>query len=346
MRYPNFLKKNDTIALVAPSFGCTQPPYSICMDESIRKFEDAGYKIIEGPNARKDDGIGISSTPENCGRELTDFYCSTDNDMLISCGGGELMCETMDFVDIEAVKNANPKWYMGYSDNTNFSFVLNTVCDVAAIYGPSIGAFGASSLHQCHKDAIGLFTGEKLTVSGYDTFELESLKSEENPLASYNLTEKKKLKLFIGEREVDKIPDFEGRLIGGCGDVLANLIGTQFDNMAAFNEKYAHEGIIWFIEFCDLNNMSIRRALWHLDRAGWLKNVKGFIIGRPLAAFGEVGMGLDQYTAVTGILSKFNVPIIMDADIGHIAPAMPLISGAHARVHVGDGNISLEHELV
>lgn len=42
---------------------------------------------------------------------------------------------------------------------------------------------------------------------------------------------------------------------------------------------------------------------------GWFKHVKGFIIGRPLC-FGTDMMGNDQYNAVTGILSKYKVPII------------------------------------
>ena len=83
-------------------------------------------------------GYAVESrnTPEACGKELTDYYCSVDNDILISCGGGEMMCETMNFVDFEKIKSAEPKWYMGYSDNTNFTFLLSTICDTAAVYGP------------------------------------------------------------------------------------------------------------------------------------------------------------------------------------------------------------------
>lgn len=45
-----------------------------------------------------------------------------------------MMCETMNFVDFEKIKSAAPKWYMGYSDNTNFTFLLSTICDTAAVY--------------------------------------------------------------------------------------------------------------------------------------------------------------------------------------------------------------------
>ena len=345
MRYPDYLKEEGVIGLVAPSFGCTFEPYKSCLDAAIKRFNGMGYKIVEGPNCRKDDGIGISSTPENCGKELTEYYCSGDNDILISCGGGELMCETLDYVDFEAVKKADPKWYMGYSDNTNFTFLLNTICDTASIYGPCAGAFGMHELHPALEDAIKAFTGKLNKVSGYDKFELESLKDEEHPYAAYNLTETKELRLFMGENEMNRLPAFSGRLTGGCLDCLANLVGTKYDNVEAFNEKYKDEGIVWFLEACDLNVMSIRRALWNLDRAGWFKYAKGFIIGRPLAAWKQEMMGLDQYNAVTGILGKYNVPIVMDADVGHLPPAMPIISGAKADVSCDGSNVTLLYKM-
>ncbi|MDC7280063.1 LD-carboxypeptidase [Butyrivibrio fibrisolvens] len=343
MRYPEYLKENGTIGLVAPSFGCSVDPYKSCLEAAEKRFEGMGYKIVEGPNCRKNEGIGISSTPENCGKELTEYYCSGDNDMLITCGGGELMCESLDYVDFEAVKSAKPKWYMGYSDNTNFTFLLNTICDVASIYGPSIGAFGMEKLEPALIDAIDIFTGKKQEVSGFDKFELESLKDEEHPFVGYNLTEKKELRLFMGEAEVNRVPEFSGIITGGCLDCLANLVGTKYDKVAEFNERYKDQGVVWFLEACDLNVMSIRRALWNLDRAGWFKNAKGFIIGRPLCAWKQEMMGLDQYNAVTGILGKYNVPIVMDADVGHLAPAMPIVSGSLTTVSVGE-NITIKYK--
>ena len=347
MKFPDFLQKNGTIGLVAPSFGCSEDPYLTCMQEAEKYFEGQGYHVVEGPNCRKNEGIGISSTPYNCGHELTDFYCSDKNDILLTCGGGELMCETIDHVDFEQIKAAKPKWYMGYSDNTNFTFLLNTLCDVASIYGPSIGAFGTEKFHQAHIDALGIITGTKLAVEGYESFELESFKDDTNPRASYNLTEQKQYRYYIGEKEVTgaDMTSMKGRLTGGCLDCLANLVGTKYDEVASFNSRYADDGIIWFLECCDLTVLSMRRSLWNLDRAGWFKNAAGFIIGRPMAAYGQEIMGLDQYSAVTGILGKYNVPIIMDADIGHLPPAMPLISGAYTRVSVRADNLHIDFEL-
>lgn len=48
-----------------------------------------GYGLDLGPNCYVAEGIGISNIPQACGKELTDYYCSVDNDILISCGGGK-----------------------------------------------------------------------------------------------------------------------------------------------------------------------------------------------------------------------------------------------------------------
>ena len=133
----------------------------------------------------------------------------------------------------------------------------------------------------------------------------------------------------------------KGRLIGGCLDCLDTLVGTRFDKVAEFNERYKEDGMIWFMEACDLNTMGIRRALWQLKEAGWFQHVKAFLIGRPLC-FGEEFLGLDQYRAVYDVLKEFKVPVIMDADLGHLPPSMPIISGGLAEVFVEKRKIGRE----
>ena len=87
--------------------------------------------------------------------------------------------------------------------------------------------------------------------------------------------------------------------------------------------------VIWYLESCDLN--VIRRAIWQMIHAGWFEHVKGFLIGSPLH-FGEEMIGLDQYHAVIDLLKEYQVPVLMDLDIGHLAPMMTLIMEAAASV--------------
>lgn len=357
MRYPEFLKSGGTIGFVAPSFGCNMEPYKSAFDRAQKKFQNLGYQLKLGENCYAGEGIGISNTPKKCGEELTQHYCSQESDILISCGGGEMMCEILDFVDFEAVKKAAPKWYMGFSDNTNMTFLLTTLCDTASIYGPGAPAFGMEPWHPALFDAMEILQGKKNRVEGYPLWERESKKDEAHPYEPYNVTEPKKLRSFrplsltdreraemtlqpMKEAEADERISMKGRLLGGCMDCLVNLLGTKYDKVEAFDETYKEDGIIWFLESCDLNVMSIRRAMWQMEHAGWFRHVKGFLIGRPLC-FGEEMMGLNQYHAVYDIIAKYQVPVVMDVDFGHLAPMMPIVCGSIGEVMVKNHDISI-----
>ena len=298
MRYPEFLKEKGTIGFVAPSFGCEIEPYRTAFDNALKKWAAMGYGLDLGPNCYAGKGIGISNTPEECGRELTDYYVSQNNDCLISCGGGELMCEILEHVAFEAIKKAAPKWYMGYSDNTNMTFLLATLCDVAAIYGPCAATFGMEPWHPAVNDAMEILRGKKQRVNSYEKWEKEGL---EDALAPYQCTEPLALRAWRpaenqpSENQMEKTDEavMKGRLIGGCMDCLVTFLGTKFDRVGEFLEKYKEDGFIWFLEACDLNVFGIRRAMWQMEHAGWFQYVKGFLIGRPLCN-GQEMIGLDQ----------------------------------------------------
>lgn len=361
MRYPKFLQDNGAIGFVAPSCGCATEPYRSAFDNAQKKWSGMGYRMKLGPNCYAGEGVGISSTPQACGQELTEGYCDKDSDILISCGGGELMCEILDYVDFERIKKADPKWYLGYSDNTNFTFLLTTLCDTASIYGPCAGTFGMEPWHESLSDTMALLRGEKLTMKGYDRWERESLKDEEHPCVPYNLTEPSVIKYLLpdGRTNVESLAkagsqsnttraavgdrdrsapqiDFSGRLLGGCVDCLVNFLGTEYDRVTDFAERYQEDGILWFLEACDLNLMGIRRAMWQMEHAGWFRHCSGFLIGRPRVGMGVEEFGIDEYQAVIEMLAKYRVPILMDVDIGHVSPMMPLVCGSMARV-VSDG---------
>ena len=346
MRYPKHLSEHGTIGFVAPSFGCSIEPYRTAFLHAQERFRALGHGLDLGPNCYAGEGIGISNTPQACGEELTEYYCSAGNDVLISCGGGELMCETMEHVDFARLREAEPKWYMGFSDNTNMTFLLATLCDTASIYGPCASAFGMEPWHESIADAYELLCGTRNQVHGYPLWEREGLKDEEHPLSPYQVTEPRELVTFLPNdgslrrAGADEPVAIEGRLLGGCMDCLVNLLGTRFDRVTEFVEQYREDGIVWFLESCDLNVMAIRRAMWQMKNAGWFSHTKGFLIGRPLV-FGQEMMGLDQYRAVCELAAEFGVPVIMDADLGHLPPMMPLICGSYAKVHVLGNEIEI-----
>lgn len=356
MRYPKDLSPNGTIGFLAPSFGCATEPYFSAFQNALSKWKALGHTTKLGPNCLSGSGIGISNTPKLCGEEVTASFLDDESDCLISCGGGELMCEILDYVDFDEIRKCEPKWFMGYSDNTNLTFLLATICDTASIYGPCAAAFGMEPWHASLEDAYALLTGQKRIMTGYDLWEKDSLKDEEHPLLPYHVTEKRQHKLylngcFIDTAEVDSLDTKEsvtvqtqitGRLLGGCMDCLSNLVGTRYDKTVEFANRYKEDGILWFLEACDLNVFSIRRSMWQLEHAGWFQHVKGFLIGR--ARNGEPMMGLDAYQAVLDVAAKYQVPVIMDMDIGHYAPMMPLVTGSMATVDVNGNDVQIAME--
>ena len=47
IRIPPSIKKGCTIAVTAPSFGCTTEPYTSRFNFAKEKFESLGYKILQ-----------------------------------------------------------------------------------------------------------------------------------------------------------------------------------------------------------------------------------------------------------------------------------------------------------
>ena len=157
MRYPEFLKENGRIGFIAPSFGCgSLEPYHTRFLSALDFFKSADYEIVTGPNVYKENGIGKSTSSKSCGEEINEFFLKDKSDIIISVGGGETMCEDLDFVYFGKISSAKPKWFMGYSDNTNLTFTLPTLCDTAAVYGPNASSFGMIPQHPYLTDAFDL----------------------------------------------------------------------------------------------------------------------------------------------------------------------------------------------
>ena len=108
MRYPNNLPESGSLGFIAPSFGCAVEPYRSAFQNGLKRFHEMGFQTVLGPNAFSGQGVGISSTPESCGREVNNFFSRDDVDAIISCGGGELMCTILDFVDFDLLRKKIP----------------------------------------------------------------------------------------------------------------------------------------------------------------------------------------------------------------------------------------------
>lgn len=147
----------------------------------------------------------------------------------------------------------------------------------------------------------------------------------------YNLTEKTEWKNLYGKRKIK----IKGRTLGGCLDVIREFFGTKYDNINNYIEKHKEEGIIWFLECFEMTSPEVYRVLWQMKNAGYFNNCSGIIFGRPCMIREDYGMSFNQ--AVEEVLKSLDIPIICDADIGHISPQMAIVNGGILEITSEDG---------
>lgn len=232
--------------------------------------------------------------------------------------------EILPYIDKDIIKNNNPKWVTGYSDSSLLNFYLATNFNIATATTTNILKFGMNPVHESLNKGLEILSSNNENIQ--ESFKLyEEKKSYENEKADtpYDLNTKVKYKnLYNKTKEV-----FSGRLIGGCIDVLLHIIGTPYDNTINFCKSFK-EGMIWYLEDCELSLPELYRTLWHMKQAGWFNNVKGFIFGRTKIE--KKYKDLTYEDVLHNVLDDLNVPIIYDVDFGHVAPQWTMINGSYA----------------
>jgi muramoyltetrapeptide carboxypeptidase len=124
-----------------------------------------------------------------------------------------------------------------------------------------------------------------------------------------------------------------GVLVGGCLEVVSPMAGTPYAEVPEFGRAHSDEGLIVYLEACEHGAYDVARALHGLRLAGWFDHASGVLIGRTPAPDSEK---MTQHEAVADALGMLDVPVVLDADIGHTQPFLPLVNGAPARVVVTD----------
>lgn len=320
MQYPESLKKGDYIAVTAPSEGITKPLDHIRLENAKKNLENLGYKYIETKNVRTNNK-GRSSSAEERAEQFMQVWKNNDVKAVISAAGGCFISEMIDKLDFKEISKLKPKWFQGYSNNTEITFLLNTLCDIACIYGQTIKDFGMKDMHKVLKDSISIMQGNEICQESYENCETHEWHERTDPYEGYNLTEKSIWKNLDGKEKIQ----FRGRSIGGCLDDILGLIGTKYDKVKEYIEKYKQDGIVWFLEVFEMSTPMIYLHLWQMKNAGYFKNCNGIIFGRGLMVREEE---ITFEEAIKQSIGDLNLPVIYDADIGHVSPQMPIVSGA------------------
>ena len=330
MRYPKSIVKGDYIGVTAPSDGIIKEEDMPRLNNVKNNFEKLGFNYIETPNVRTSEK-GRSSSAKERAEQLLSLWKDHKVGAIISAGGGDFMPEMLDELDFDLLKSLEPKWYQGYSDNTNLTLLLPTICDIASIYGQNVKDFGMKELYKNLNSSFEILPGKSITQDSFENYEIPDWEKEIDAFAGYDLTEEDIWKNLKGEEKIS----FKGRSIGGCFDCVVNLIGTKYDKMKEYIEKYKDDGIIWFLEVFEMSTPALYINLWKMKNAGLFNHCKGIMFGRPLF------IREDYETSYVDTLKEFfkdiDIPVIYDADCGHVSPQMPIVSGAILEVESKGG---------
>ena len=340
MKFPNFLKKGDKIVLTALSNGVRKNDLN-----RINKYNKAKENLEkEGFNVEMQDHclkyrMYKSASGRVRGHKFNEAYLDKDSKMILNVAGGDFEYESVPYINYKKIKESEPKWVQGYSDSTYITFLMTTLCDTASSYSIGLSDYGTYELSEQTRNNLDLLEGKKMIQYSYEMY--NQVRNEEEDIYAMPVYDTKvEWKTLNKEEEVT----ISGRLIGGCQDVINKIVGTKYDKVKKFLYKYREDGFVWYLETFSSDASSFMGCLNQLKEAGYFKYCKGIVFGRPLFYNSEF-INISYEKAIKMVLGKLNVPIIYDADIGHVKPMITLINGSITTFKYKKGKCEIITEL-
>jgi muramoyltetrapeptide carboxypeptidase LdcA involved in peptidoglycan recycling len=307
---------------------------------SVDVLHQIGLRTYETESVRNDDCP--SASPFIRGEEFNSLFADEDIKIVMSASGGDYNIEMLPYIDRDLVR-ANPKWFSGYSDPTCVEMLLTTKLDIATVYGVNAGAWDWRPLHQFQVNALEILTGNIVPQYSYDYWASNGFNEETGEYEMDAPVEWTLLRSAYGEFYEDNSLDVTGRIIGGCTDVIDWMIGTPYEDLTGFAERYAGDGFIWFFDTFEYNPMALMYSMNKMKMMGLFDNARAVIFGR--VCFPGEATDLDYLVQLERVFGEMDVPVIWGADIGHTKPSMTLINGSLGHLVFEDGRAMLEMEL-
>lgn len=195
----------------------------------------------------------------------------------------------------------HPKVYCGFSDNTTLHHALMAYSNLQTFHGPN----GNSDWTDLTKQSF-----ESVVMKG----ELPTYRSE--------------------SRVVTVVPGkATGRLLGGNLSILTTTLGTPYQ--ANFDDA------ILFVEDIGEDTYKIDRMMSHLEQAGILDSISGFVFGKCTDCSAGSPPTFSLMEVLKHYLDRFEVPAIYNADIGHEPDNFTIPLGGTAELDADNGTITL-----
>ncbi len=343
VRFPRPLKPGGTIGVCAPSAGvpkAVEARYSFAVDY----LKALGYNVVTRGTIVTDDIV--SGPAQQRARDLQDLLLDPNVDAVLPPWGGELLIGILPFVEWSALRAAPPPWLIGYSDLSTFQVPYLLRTNTASIDGSNLletpmrpPAPGLA----WWPDVAALTPGHSFTQQSTPQFQAADVDWAATPAAtSFALDTPSRWKILGHEDDGSFVLKAEGRIIAGTIDVLAPIANTPNGDVRGFAASVRPDKLLIALDAADFNTAQFARARWDLRAAGWFDDAAAVVLGRT---GGEVVSGFTVRDAADAALGGLDVPVVYDADIGHLPPQMAWVQGASATLNVAGGTGRLTQTL-
>ena len=298
--FPKSLKKGSKIALISPAGSVDHAQ----LEKGINLIISKGYEPVLGKHlyTKFSHGYNYAGTEKERISDMN-WALNDDNISAIWASRGGYGCQhLLKHLRLSKFKK-NPKWYIGYSDNTVVqSFLLKN--NFASIHAQTIktSSFG-------------------VTKESYDLI--------------FDVLNGRLPRYSIEKNNFNKPGNAEGELVGGNLALIYALLGTSYS--FNFQDK------ILFIEDIGEKYYALDRMLISLELAGVFRKIKGLIIGGMTNMGDEkenknYEESFDEfsYQIISDRIAKYDFPTIFGFPNGHIFDNRPLIIGGNVSIKSGD----------
>ena len=290
MRKPRALKPGDQIALVAPASPFAREEF----DRGLAEIERLGFRPVFDDTVFARESGYLAGSAETRARAFTRYWSDSAVAALIAVRGGYGSVQLLPRLDLATI-TAQPKLFIGYSDNTSLMSWLTCQCGIPALHGPMIEgrlAGGAGYDHRSFTSLVSGGCGLELAPAGLRV-------------------------LRTGEAS--------GPLFGGTITQLAASLGTPY----AFDPP---PGCVLFLEDVNERPYRIDRMLTQLALSGILTRAKSLVFGE-MRGCDEPGGRIGVIDVIARATDHCHGPVVVGFPSGHTSgPTWTLPLGVSVRV--------------
>lgn len=344
---PAPLKIGDKVAIVSPSSGM---PFLFpwVYEQGLQRVREIfKLQVVEFPTARQSPEY-LSKNPKARADDINAAFADPSIKGIIATIGGNDQVRILPYLDREAIA-ANPKVFMGYSDNTNLHLYLWN-CGIVSYYGGAImtqfamgGGMQEYTVASIRKAVFTPPIGRITAAPEYSDADLDWADRQ-------NLDWKRPMYSGLGWYWHNKQDNLiEGRLWGGCLEVLSFHLSVR-KYLPDFEKL---QDTILFIETSEEMPPQelVYRFIASLAEIGLLQKFAAILMACPKAQFcgkqppeGREAYISNQQNAVIDALKDYDtdIPVIFNMNFGHTDPQTIIPSGGTVRIDCQNETIELD----